>query len=112
MRQKRYFSDFSIMINDECIPCHKLILSAHSPVIKDMLLSEMSEVAKQHITLNHMDIDIMNIILDYMYVGQVSFHQDQLQELIKACEYFQMASVKELCLAHVPDNLKPDNAIS
>ena len=88
------------------------MLAAHSPVIKDMLRSNMSELAKQSITLNHIKLDSMKILLDYMYCGQVSFHADQLEGVIAACNYLQMTELHKMCVPEVPSTLKPDNAIS
>ena len=65
MKEDRFLSDFQITIDDKPIPCHKLMLAAHSPVIKGMLRSNMSEVAKQSMTLNHIKPDIMKALLDY-----------------------------------------------
>ena len=112
MKEDHFLSDFQITIDDKPIPCHKLMLAAHSPVIKGMFRSNMSEVAKQSMTLNHIKPDIMKILLDYMYSGQVTFHTDQLEGVITACNYLQMAELQKMCVAEVPSTLKPDNAIS
>ena len=112
MKEDCFLSDFQITIDNKPIPCHKLMLAAHSPVIKGMFRSNMSEVAKQSMTLNHIKPDIMKILLDYMYSGQVTFHTDQLEGVIAACNYLQMAELQTMCVAEVPSTLKPDNAIS
>ena len=112
MKEDRFLSDFQITIDDKPIPCHKLMLAAHSPVIKGMFRSNMSEVAKHTMTLNHIKPDIMKILLDYMYSGQVTFHTDQLEGVIAACNYLQMTELQTMCVAEVPSTLKPDNAIS
>ena len=112
MKEDHFLSDFQITIDDKPIPCHKLILAAHSPVIKGMFRSNMSEVAKQSMTLNHIKPDIMKILLDYMYSGRVTFHIDQLEGVIAACNYLQLTDLQTMCVAEVPSTLKPDNAIS
>ena len=112
MKEDRFLSDFQISIDDKPIPCNKLILATHSPVIKGMFRSNMSEVAKQSMTLNHIKPGIMKILLDYMYSGTVTFHTDQLEGVIAACNYLQMTELQKMCVAEVPSTLKPDNAIS
>ena len=112
MKEDHFLSDFQITIDDKPIPCHKLMLATHSPVIKGMFRSNMSEVAKQSVTLNHIKPDIMKILLDYMYSGQVTFHTDQLEGVIAACHYLQMTELQTMCVAEVPSTLKPDNVIS
>ena len=88
------------------------MLAAHSPVIKGMFRSNMSEVGKQSMTLNHIKPDIMKILLDYMYSGQVTFQTDQLEGVIAACNYLQITELQTMCVAEVPSTLKPDNVIS
>ena len=70
------------------------------------------EVAKQEIRPDHISKDIVQIILDYMYCEDVSFHKDHLMALIEAADYFQMAELKEMFLDEVPDILEPGNIIS
>ena len=111
MKEDHFLSDFQITIDDKPIPCHKLMLAAHSPVIKGMFRSNMSEVAKQSMTLNHIKPEIMKILLDYMYSGRVTFHTDQLEAVIAACNYLQMTELQTMCVAEVPSTIKPDNAI-
>ena len=36
MKEDRFLSDFQITIDDKPIPCHKLMLAAHSRLIKGM----------------------------------------------------------------------------
>ena len=112
MKEDCFLSDFQITIDDKPIPCHKLMLAAHSPVIKGMFRSNMSEVAKQSMTLNHIRPEIMKILLDFMYSGQVTFHTDQLEGVIAACNYLQMTELQKMCIAEVPSTLEPNNAIS
>ena len=112
MKEDRFLSDFKITIDDVTIPCHKLMLAVHSPVLKAMFRSEMSEVAKQSMNLDHIKPDTMNILLDYIYSGQVTFHIDQLEGVIAACNYLQMTELQTMCVAEVPSTLKPNNVIS
>ena len=46
-------------------------MAVHSPMLRAMLTSDMAEVAKQEIRLDHISKDIIQIILDYMYCEDV-----------------------------------------
>ena len=91
---------------------HKVVVAIHSPMLKAMLKSDMSEVAKQSVNLNHMDIEIFKIIYDYMYYEHISFDSDQLMELFKASDYLQIKQLREMCVDEIPTILEPANAIS
>ena len=101
IRSDRDFTDFKISINDQDFPCHKVVVAIHSPMLKALLKSEMSEVAKQSMNLNHMDIKIFRIIYDYMYYEHISFDSDQLMDLLKASDYLQIKQLKEMCVDEI-----------
>ena len=112
LRNENTLMDFKICSKDDTIPCSKFIMAAHSPMLRAMLASNMAEVAKQEIRLDHMDLGIIQIILDYMYCENISFHKDQLMDLIAAADYLQMTELKEMCLDEVPAILEPANVIT
>ena len=112
LRGEKALMDFRIHSKDDEFPCAKFVMAAHSPMLRAMLISDMAEVAKQEIRLDHISKDIIQIVLDYMYCEDVSFHRDQLMDLIVAADYFQMGELKEMCLDEVPDALEPGNVIS
>ena len=109
LRGEKSLIDFKIHVKDDEFPCAKFVMAAHSPMLRAMLTSDMAEVAKQEIRLDHIRKDIIQIILDYMYCEDVSFHKDQLMDLLSAADYLQMTELKEICLEEVPDILEPGN---
>ena len=112
LRNEKALMDFKICIKDDTIACSKFVMAAQSPMLRAMLTSDMAEVAKQEIRLDHIDLEIIRIILDYMYCENVSFHKDQLMALIAAADYLQMTELKEMCLDEVPAILEPANVIT
>ena len=112
LRDEKALMDFKILVKDGEFPCAKFVMAAHSPMLRAMLSSNMTEVAKQEIRLNHIRRDIIQIILDYMYCENVSFHKDNLMELIAAADYLQMTDLKEICLGEVPCILESGNVTS
>ena len=112
LKGEKCLMDFKILVKDDEFPCTKFIMAAHSPMLHAMLTSDMAEVAKQEVRLDHISEDIIQIILDYMYCEDVSFHKDQLMPLIAAADYLQMTELKEMCLDEVPHILEPGNVIS
>ena len=113
IRKRGTFSDFKITTNEESFDCHKLIIAIHSPTLDDMLTSESDKHKRDRQSIK-LDIktEVLAFILDYMYFGQVSFHTEHLMEMINACEYLKMKTLKEMCVDEVPAILKPDTVIS
>ena len=107
LRGEMALMDFKIHVKDDEIPCAKFVIAAHSPKLRAMLTSDMAEVAKQEIRLDHIRKDIIQVILDYMYCEDVSFHKGQLMDLLSAADYLQMMELKEMCLVEVSGGKKP-----
>ncbi|XP_015117116.1 speckle-type POZ protein-like [Diachasma alloeum] len=63
-------SDVTIVIGDEKIPCHKLVLGAASPVLLSMLTSEMEEAAENSIVIEDIEVVTMKAVLNYLYKGE------------------------------------------
>ena len=112
LRNEKALMDFKINVKDDEFPCAKFVMAAHSPMLHAMLTSDMAEVAKQEIRLDHINKDIIQIILAYMYCEDITFHKDQLMDLTAAADYLQMTELKEMCLDEVPDILELGNVIS
>ena len=111
LKGEKCLIDFKIHVKDDVFPCAKFVMAAHSPMLRAMLTSDMAEVAKQEIRLDHIRKDIIQIILDYMYCEDVCFHKDQLMDLLAASDYLQMTELREMCLDEVSEILEPDNVI-
>ena len=112
IRRDRDFTDFQITVHETAFPCHKVTIAVHSPVLKAMLKSKMYEVAKQSIKLDHIPVDIMETILDFMYLGEISFDAEQIMGMIEAAHYLQMKLLQEMCVDKIPSHLKSSNVIS
>ena len=112
LRGEKALMDFKISIRDDTIPCSKFVMAAQSPMLRAMLTSDMAEVAKQEMRLDHIDLEIIQIIIGYMYCEDINFHKDQLMALISAADYLQMTELKEMCLDEVPGILDYSNVIS
>ena len=112
LRTEKALMDFKIHVKDDEFPCAKFVMAAHSPMLRSLLTSDMAEIAKQEIRLDHICKDIIQIILDYMYCENVSFHKDQLMDLIATADYLQMTELKQMGLDEVPGMLDLENVIS
>ena len=104
--------DFKIWIKDDFIPCHRLVIAVYSPYMKAMLMSDMVEATKHEVRFDHISLDIMNIILEYMYSDTINFHSNQLKDLIAASDYLQMTELKQMCVDKVLAILEPENVIT
>uniref|UniRef100_A0A6V7M1G4 BTB domain-containing protein n=1 Tax=Bracon brevicornis TaxID=1563983 RepID=A0A6V7M1G4_9HYME len=63
------FSDVKIVIGNEELPAHKMILAAYSSVFAAMLTNPMREANEHRIQIVDANIETMRIVLQYLYQG-------------------------------------------
>ena len=112
IREDRDFTDFNITINEEVLPCHRMTLAINSPVLKAVLKSEITEASSQSVSLDHIPLETMRVILDFMYLSAVTFQDDQLMDLLVASDFLQMEVLKDMCIDEVPAVLNSENVVS
>ena len=80
LRNDKDFLDVTLACDDGWITAHKVILSANSAFFRDILTIH----SHQHplIYLRGIKYSVLNYILDFMYRGEVSVKQEDLDEFI------------------------------
>ena len=92
--------------------CHRVIVSACSPVLKAMMTSEMIEATKQQVTLDNIPPAVMELLLEYMYKGTIHIPNEYLQTAVEACDYLELLELKAQCVNQAPNTITPSNVIS
>ena len=92
--------------------CHRVIVSACSPVLQAMISTEMVEATKQQANLHNIPSGVMELLMEYMYKGEANIPPELLLPATEACDYLQLVELRERCLRQAPNAIKPNNAIS
>ena len=92
------FSDVTLVTEDKkCIKANINILSACSPVFKDILKKEKN--FNQILYLRGIKFTEMESIMQYIYLGEATFYEERMDEFLDVAKSLE---IKELC------NAKPD----
>ena len=105
-------TDFRILSGNKSFDSHKAILSANSDVLRAMMKSHTAEASQGEVTMDNVPPAVVELLLNYMYTGELRIPSDLLQATVKACDYLELLELKEHCLNHAVTVLKPSNAIS
>jgi hypothetical protein len=107
---KRSFKEFRTVLNDVLIFCgsekvyaNKFVLCASSEVFRDMLVD--CEISRQHnpaVILWDVDINLMSLILDFMYIGEVKISEGDLNEFLGLAKRLRVRGL----VAEEPKNQK------
>jgi hypothetical protein len=81
---------------------HKLILYLRSDYFKKMVAVRMKEHTSNEIEIKECRLPVFEIVLRFLYGGQVDLCVDTAQEVLMAAERFQIVELKRLSSLTLP----------
>lgn len=109
--KNKEFVDVTLVVEEREFPCHRNVLAISSPFFMAMFNSDMSESRQEKITLKDMDSSTMELVLDYIYTGQVFLSEDSVQNLLSAANLFQLLSLRTGCAEFMMNHINVSNCI-
>ena len=93
IRSEEIFADVTLVSDDQVkMPAHRIVISASSPVLKSLLLMNPTH-SHPLIYLRGIKTYQLQSILQFMYKGETSVHQDHVEDFINIATDLQ---IKEL----------------
>ncbi|XP_057339993.1 speckle-type POZ protein-like [Microplitis mediator] len=103
-------SDVELIVQEQKIQAHKLILMVRSPVFRAMLTTDMRENREKTITIKDMDSEVFKSMLEFIYTDKVNDLDDVAEQLLEAADKYQIHTLKELCAESLCKSVTIDNA--
>ena len=113
-RQQNRFTDFIVKVENEQIPCHKLILSLQSAYFNRMLSHEnTAEVVEGSVTLKELDQHAVLQVIEFFYSGKINIEFDLAQEVMEVVNYFHVNddTILKKLTEYVVNNLQAENSL-
>ncbi|KAL9706748.1 hypothetical protein quinque_010266 [Culex quinquefasciatus] len=113
LRQSSRFCDVEIVVGDTSLQAHRSVLSAASAYFEAMFRPELglSEGKQKSVTLHSMRADILKLLIDFVYTGQIEIKQNNVQELLAAADMIQLPEVVDGCCEYLCRELHSSNAL-
>ncbi|XP_076095876.1 kelch repeat and BTB domain-containing protein 8-like [Mytilus galloprovincialis] len=109
--RNKEFVDVVLSVDGKDFPCHKNVLAISSPFFMAMFSTDMAESHQDKIALHEIDSLTMELVLDYIYTGQVSLSEDTVQHLLSASNRFQLLSLRTGCAEFMMNHITVVNCI-
>ena len=94
--ESKKFSDFNIIIGEEKIVAHKIILMLQMPVFKNMLQTDMLETSKNEWVLNDVDAKSFRAVLKYLYTDVVEMEHLTI-DFLRIAHRYMLGSLINIC---------------
>ena len=105
-------TDYTIRSGKQTFNCHKVIIAGNSPVLHAMVRSGMMEASSNQADIDTIPPAVLQLVLDYMYIGEVVIPHEHLKQTIEAADYLQLLELKEICLRDAALAVNPSNVVS
>ncbi|XP_060856500.1 ring canal kelch homolog isoform X1 [Metopolophium dirhodum] len=111
LRKNKVLCDIKLETDDGTIVFgHKNILVAASPYFCSMF-STFNESDKDIVNMREFDSHVLQLLLDYIYTGEIMVTKENVQVLLSAANILQLDYVKIICAEFLQTQLEPSNCI-
>ncbi|XP_057322334.1 uncharacterized protein LOC130665769 isoform X2 [Microplitis mediator] len=107
------FSDITLIVDNQELPAHKVILSTHSPYFHEILTSGTKEAKESRIPLEDFSLDVVTEMLEFFYTGKTraSDNIDVALKMIEVAEMYKISRLKEICETTLINNMNIYNVL-
>ena len=110
MRDDGLLTDVVLVASGREVKAHKAILAACSPYFCAMFTG-FDEKNKSRVTLQDVDPQALEILVNYVYTSEVEVTEENVQTLLPAANLMQLSDVKEACCEFLLNQLHPTNCL-
>ena len=111
LRRQRELCDVVIVVNEQKIYAHRIILSACSPYFRAMFTGELAESRQTEVTIRDIDESAMEQLVDFAYSSTVTVEENNVQTLLPAACLLQLSEIQEACCEFLKRQLDPSNCL-
>nr|CAB3471114.1 unnamed protein product [Digitaria exilis] len=110
-------ADVTFLVAGECIPAHRSVLAARSPVFMAELLGDMKEKAPAaRVVVDDMEPEVFRTLLRFVYTDTVPELEEEegeevtlmAQHLLEAADRYGMERLKKICVEKVSNGISLD----
>ena len=109
--ETRQLFDITLTVDGKGFPCHKAFLASASEYFRCMFTTDLAERDQNNITISGVEAKSMELVLKYLYTGQVELTSDIVQSLLSCANLFQLKDLKDGCADYMERKIEVDNCI-
>ncbi|XP_057311311.1 kelch-like protein 20 [Hydractinia symbiolongicarpus] len=103
--------DVVLQVNKKKYPTHRSVLAACSPYFLAMFNGDMKESAEKTIVLKDVKEDIIELIIDFVYTGNLNVNIENVESILEHATLLQFSEVRLLACNFLEQQLDPENCV-
>eukprot|EP00058_Branchiostoma_floridae_P027809 XP_002613300.1 hypothetical protein BRAFLDRAFT_113785 [Branchiostoma floridae] len=111
LRSDNKLLDVTLCVAGKEIPCHRNVLAACSGYFCAMFCNGHRETKEYKVTINEVDSNALQLLVDYAYTSKVTITEHNAVELLEGANFFQIQPVRDACVTFISNNLSAENCL-
>ncbi|XP_066264892.1 kelch-like protein 21 [Branchiostoma lanceolatum] len=111
LRSDDQLVDVSLCVSGLEISCHRNVLAACSEYFRAMFCNGHRESKERKITIQEVNSNVMQLLVDYAYTSKVTITENNAVELLEGANFFQIQPVRDACVTYICNNLCAENCL-
>lgn len=104
-------TDVVLVVQEQVIAAHRVILATASPFFHALFTSGMKESREHRIELNEIHAPAFQELLKYMYLGQLHITGETILAILHTANQLEMSEVVEICCKQLMLELNVNNCV-
>lgn len=109
--ETRLLFDVTLTVGEKSFPCHRAFLAASSEYFRCMFTTDLAERDMTNISISGVDAKSMELVLKYLYTGQVELTSEVVQSLLSCANLYQLWDLKDGCADFIERKIDYENCI-
>jgi len=105
------FSDFTFVVKEREFKVHKGVLAMASRFFRALFKTGMEESRSNECIVEDTDPDVFEILLRFMYYGELPANDAISMKLFHAADYFESPMLAKICAQEIFYEISADNAL-
>ena len=111
IRRQAKLCDVTLKIGDQKFSAHRIVLAASIPYFHAMFTHDMVESRQDEITMQGIDAEALEAIINFAYNGRIQIDSTNVQSLLVGASFLHMQVVKDACCDFLKNRLHPKNVL-
>ncbi|XP_067032837.1 kelch-like protein diablo [Acropora muricata] len=108
---KKELCDVVLIVDEQEIKAHRVVLAANSVYFYSMFTTDMCESVQERIPLKGIDYEAVELLVDFCYTSSIKITEKNVQSLLSVSNLLQFNTVIESCCGFLKNQLHPSNCL-
>lgn len=104
--------DVTVVVNEDEIRAHKLVLASSSPYFRAMFTSGLNEAMQDRIVMREIEFSALRDIIHFFYTGEIEVTEENVYLVMEIADMLQVSAIQAACSHYLLSALNTSNCLS